>query len=96
MSQRKLNRETNFRLLKNASVPDIDNFCGLHGPILLQNTLEKVGGEALPPFQMSFAGGGAVQIPTIDDFWPGSTIKHPEEFKGRFVSILGSTTQTQI
>ncbi len=40
--------------------PGIIGFGGLNDPLLPQNPLEKVGGEAPSPFPEGFAVGGAV------------------------------------
>ncbi len=38
--------------------PEIVGFWGLHGPLLPQHLLEKVGGQSPPPFPVGFVVGG--------------------------------------
>ncbi len=47
-----------FKLLNIASGPEVAYFWGLNGPLLPQNTLEKVGAFSLPTFPRGFAVGG--------------------------------------
>ncbi len=72
--QVQLYQTKHFRLRTRASGPEIVDLWGRNACLLPQNSIEKVGGEAPPPFPMGFAVSGGRSNPKIDDFRPGGSV----------------------
>ncbi len=68
-----------FRLRNKASTPEIQNFWGLHGPLLPQNQLGQMGGAEAPQlFQWVLRYEEAFRTVTMLDFRTGSSIGQPQ------------------
>ncbi len=67
-----------LRLLNKSSGPGIGDVGGSKRPLLPQNPLEKVGGEAPILFQWVLEVGGAAKIQKVEAFLPGSYIEQPK------------------
>ncbi len=65
-------------MLNITSGPEIFHFWGLHGLLLPQNSLEKVGGFAPRLFQWVLRWERAVQTSQIYDYRPGNFIEQPK------------------
>ncbi len=73
-----------FRLRNSACGPAIVDVWALNAPLLPQNTLEKVGGEAPHLFHSGLCDRKrAVETPKIDEVRPGSTIQQPKVYAVR-------------